>query len=97
MANPGSVVEQMHGATSDELPERWLQKWNSMDRTGTEEESAYDLQKWLEETYFDGDRREDLTRDEIGQLGVLLRRLLRFEPSTRASAREIAQDPWFRD
>lgn len=82
---------------SDELPERWQQKWRAMDNTWTGDKTENNLQEWLEETYFDGDRNEDLTREEIMKVGALLRRLLLFEPSTRASAQEILQDPWFNE
>ncbi|KAH7399195.1 serine protein kinase [Phaeosphaeria sp. MPI-PUGE-AT-0046c] len=94
MATPVSVVHQMIETASDALPERWQQKWKAMDSAGTEEDTGYNLQEWLEEMYFDAARREELTREEIVKFGALLRRLLRFEPSTRASALEILQDPW---
>jgi serine/threonine-protein kinase SRPK3 len=55
------------------------------------------LQEWLVETYFNGVREENLTREDIAKVGALVLRLLRFEPSTRASAQEILQDPWFED
>lgn len=42
------------------------------------------LQEWLEETYFDGVREEELTKDEIAKVGALVYRLLRSEPSKRA-------------
>lgn len=54
------------------------------------------LQDWLEETYFDEDKKQDLTRQDIKTLGRIVARMLRFEPSTRASAREILDDPWLR-
>lgn len=80
---------------SDELPERWRQKWQTMDSTSTGDKIENNFQEWLEETYFDGVRKEDFTREEIIGLGALVLRLLRFEPSARASAQEILQDPWF--
>ena len=46
--------------------------------------------------YFDGERNKDLTREDILKVGELVRRMLRYEPSMRASAREILQDPWFK-
>jgi serine/threonine-protein kinase SRPK3 len=94
MATPVSVVQQMFETASDRLPERWQQKWQAMDSARAENETENNLQEWLEETYFDGVRREDLTRGEIVKVGALLGRLLLFEPSTRASAQEILQDPW---
>ena len=98
MATPVTVVRQMLETASDELPERWQQKWRTMNSAWTGDETENSLQEWLEETYFDGMmRREDLTREDIVKVGALVRRLLRFEPSTRASAQEILEDPWFRD
>jgi serine/threonine-protein kinase SRPK3 len=68
-----------------------------MDSTWTGDPTENNLQGLLEETYFDGDRNEDLTHEGIVKVGALVRRLLRFEPSTRASAQEILQDPWLND
>ena len=95
MATTTTVVQQMLETASDELPERWQQKWRTMGNTWTGEKIENNLQEWLEETYFDGVRNEDLTREDIKKIGVLVRRLLRFEPSARASAQDILQDPWF--
>jgi serine/threonine-protein kinase SRPK3 len=97
MATPATVVRQMLETASDDLPERWRQKWRAMDSAWTGEKTENSLQAWLEETYFDGVRNQDLTREDIGNVGALVRRLLRFEPSTRASAQEILEDPWFGD
>lgn len=62
-----------------------------------EESPGPSLKEWLEEMYFDGERKETLSREEIVQQGEIIGRLLRFEPSSRASAREMLNDPWFRD
>lgn len=53
------------------------------------------LQEWLEDMYFDGERNEDLTKEDIVRLGQIIGKLLRLESSTRVSAREILNDPWF--
>lgn len=98
VATPVSVVRQMLEIARDELPEQWQQKWRTMDSTWTGEKTENNLQEWLEETYFDGVRKEDFTRDDFVQVGALVRRLLRFEPgTTRASVQEILQDPWLGD
>jgi serine/threonine-protein kinase SRPK3 len=97
MATPVSVVRQMLETASDELPERWQQEWRAMDSTWTGGKTVNTLQEWLEETYFDGVRKEDLTRDDIVKVGKLVAKLLRFEPERRTSAQEILQDPWLRD
>ncbi|KAJ5772948.1 hypothetical protein N7457_007844 [Penicillium paradoxum] len=91
------LVAQMREMASDDLPARWQQKWNEMntgDDTNTES-TGHNLQEWLEEVYFDGCQSPDLTRDDILKLGQIIGRLLKFEPSARASAREILDDPWF--
>lgn len=59
------------------------------------ETTALNLQQWLEEVYFDCALRPDLTREDIVRLGQIIGRLLRFEPSARASAREVLDNPWF--
>ena len=97
MATPVSVVRQMLETASDELPGRWQQKWRTMDNEWTGDETENNLQEWLEETYFDGVRKEDLTREDIVKVGALVRKLLRFEPSTRTSAQEVLQNPWFQE
>ena len=68
-----------------------------MDGGVVAESSGPGLQEWLEKMYFDGERKEDLTNQDITKLGQIIRKLLHFEPSARASAREILDDPWFRD
>jgi serine/threonine protein kinase len=39
----------------------------------------------------------DFTPENIAKLGSLLRKMLRFVPSTRRSALDILTDDWFRD
>jgi serine/threonine-protein kinase SRPK3 len=95
MATPVSIVRQMLETASDALPERWQQKWRTMDSTWTGDKTENSLQEWLGDTYFDGVRREDLTREDMVKVGALVSRLLRFESSTRGEAREVLEDPWF--
>ncbi|CAI6342237.1 unnamed protein product [Periconia digitata] len=95
MTTPTVLVRQMLEMCSDDLPERWQQSWRAIDNKAAGENSNYTLQQWLEEMYFDGERNEDLTRDDIIKVGELVGGMLRFEPSTRTSAREVLQDPWF--
>jgi serine/threonine-protein kinase SRPK3 len=83
----------------DELPERWQDKWNTMntgDHMATQS-TGPNLQEWLEEVYFDGPLSPDLTREDIVRLGKIVGRLLHFEPSARASARQVLDDPWFNE
>lgn len=39
----------------------------------------------------------DLTREDIARLGQIIGKLLQFEPSARASARQVLDDPWFNE
>ena len=95
MVTPPILVRQMLEMASDGLPERWQPIWCAMDGASPGESSGDTLQGWLEETYFDGERKEDLTREDIVKVGELVSRMLRFEPSSRASAAEIVRDAWF--
>ncbi|KAJ9203259.1 hypothetical protein DTO164E3_2730 [Paecilomyces variotii] len=95
LITPTILVGQMRETASDALPERWQEAWKTMDDKAATEESGPSLQEWLEDMYFDGERKEDLTKEDIAKLAQIIGKLLRFEPSTRASAREILGDPWF--
>ena len=87
----------MQEMASDDLPKRWQKIWDTMSKGDavTAESSGPNLQEWLEEVYFDGRRTPDLTREDIMRLGGIIGSLLCFEPSARASARQILDDPWF--
>lgn len=89
----------MVGTLADEqLPHRWQDKWLALDRAKPPEEpSGYTLQTWLEEVYFDEEKEQDLSRRDIRKVGELVQRMLRFEPTARATAAEILMDPWFED
>ncbi|CAI7596318.1 unnamed protein product [Penicillium glandicola] len=97
MITPKILVGQMREMASDSLPERWQEIWDKMntDDGGTAESTGPNLQDWLEEVYFDSPQSPDLTREDVARLGQIIGRLLLFEPSKRASAREILDDPWF--
>jgi len=96
MATPKSLVNQMLETITDELPERWQEQSRAMEKDHLSEES-HSLQEWLEKCYFDKDRNGDLSREDIIKVGALIQRMLRFESSARAWAREILQDPWFNE
>ena len=95
MTTPTILVRQMVKTASDELPDRWQQAWDNMTNASLGEISRCTLQEWLDEMYFDGERNEELSREAILKVGELVRRMLLFEPSKRASARELLQDSWF--
>ena len=97
MITPSSLVRQMLETVSDDLPDRWKMDWHVMEQTLDESDPTSSLQEWLEEMYFDGERREDLSREDNMRVGALIRSMLRMEPSARASAKEVIQDAWFRE
>lgn len=82
---------------SDDLPERWRAQWREMEAASPGEEDGYSVQEWLEETYFDGDKRQDLSKADIRRVGELISRLLWVEPGARASAKGILQDYWVKE
>ncbi|TRX97280.1 hypothetical protein FHL15_002074 [Xylaria flabelliformis] len=97
MITPASLMSQMIQFSTDELPDRWEAKWQNMKKKlSHDDEEPCTLQEWLEEVYFDPDRRCELTKQDIAKIYDLVRRLLRFEPSLRSTAKDIANDPWFR-
>ena len=61
----------------------------------SDEEDSYTLQGWLEEVYFDDCKHSGFTRDDIAKVGNLIERLLKFEPSLRATASDVLADAWF--
>lgn len=87
----------MREMASDDLPERWHEIWETMKADNGEptESTVPNLQEWLEELYFGSPQSPDLTREDISRLGQIIGRLLMFEPSARASARQVLDDPWF--
>ncbi|KAF2022232.1 hypothetical protein BU24DRAFT_417870 [Aaosphaeria arxii CBS 175.79] len=96
MTTPAILVGQMLDTTGDELPDRWKEQWSAMSAAPLpSEEFSYTLQGWLEELYFDGEGGKDLSREDLVRVGKIIGRLLRLEPSERASAAEILQDDWF--
>ncbi|OJD15291.1 CMGC protein kinase [Emergomyces pasteurianus Ep9510] len=99
LITPTILVGQMREMASDDLPKRWQGIWDTMnagDGRATEN-TGPSLQEWLEEVYFEGLESPDLTREDIVRLGQIIGRLLQFEPSARASARQVLDDPWFNE
>lgn len=94
------LIGQMEEIASDDLPERWKAKRDAIlagdDDSGVASQGPkHSLQGWLEEVYFDGHAKPDLTKEDIVKLGKIIGKLLYFEPSARASVRKILADPWF--
>ncbi|KAJ5322394.1 hypothetical protein N7452_010683 [Penicillium brevicompactum] len=99
LITPGILVGQMREMAGDNLPERWHDKWKRMSAGGysTAEEPGPNLQEWLDEVYFDHPQSPDLTREDVARLGQIIGTLLQFEPSARASAGQVLDDPWFEE
>lgn len=95
MATPTSVISQMLDFCTDEIPSRWREKWQPLKRDPVED-APCTLQQWLEEVYFDDERRPEFTKQDIAHVSRLVGRLLKFEPSSRTLARELLEDPWFK-
>lgn len=108
---PAMLIRQMLETVSDydTLPDRWkLACQDLLDNerrpppplspSGEQEEDpTYTLQTWLEETYYNSgvEKRTDLSREEIFQVGKVIGRMLRLEPLDREEAREVVRDEWF--
>ncbi|PYH31167.1 serine protein kinase [Aspergillus neoniger CBS 115656] len=97
LITPKILVEQMQEMAGEALPDRWVPLWESIRGENVTEAGGPGLQEWLEEMYFDSERKEDLTRDDIVELGRIIRKLLRFEPGARASVEEDLDEPCFRN
>ncbi|KAJ6009042.1 hypothetical protein N7522_004058 [Penicillium canescens] len=99
LITPKILVSQMREMASDDLPERWHEIWDTMNAGDGRiiESTGPNLQEWLEEVYFDGPQSPDLTREDIAKLGQIIGKLLQFEPSARASARQVLDDLWFNE
>ncbi|KAI0809938.1 kinase-like protein [Xylaria sp. FL0064] len=86
MITPASLISDIVSSSSDALPGRWQEKWQTL------KESLPDA---LEEVYFCPEKRCEFTQQDVAKIGELVRRLLRFEPSLRSPAKDIANDQWF--
>ena len=45
--------------------------------------------------YFDKEKRQDLSKEDIIRVGALVGSMIRLEPSARASVNTVLQDAWF--
>ncbi|KAI3109579.1 hypothetical protein CBS147333_5564 [Penicillium roqueforti] len=97
LITPTILVDQMREMATDSLPKRWQGVWNTMNAEEGIESSGPNLQEWLEDVYFNSPLSPDLTREDIVRLGQIVGRLLHFEPSARASARDVLNDPWLNE
>ncbi|KAG8158661.1 hypothetical protein KVR01_011783 [Diaporthe batatas] len=95
MVTPDTLIPQMMECCEDDLPDLWLEKWRQMNKIKPSDDPPCTLQEWLEEVYFNPDRDSGFTKQDIERVGYLISRMLKFEPSSRAQAKEILEDPWF--
>lgn len=104
MLTPGTLIDQMEEMATDRLPERWIEQANRLKETSVgsgQTESEEDktasndmLQQWLEEVYFDEDKKAELSPEDVCKLGELVRKMLWFEPSSRSTASNLLKDTW---
>jgi serine/threonine-protein kinase SRPK3 len=92
ITTPAILVRQMLETVDDDLPDRWKRDWHVMEGILSDHSSTCSLQDWLGEMYFDGEGREDMSREDIVRVGVLIGSMLRMEPSARAPAKVVVQD-----
>ncbi|KAF5667158.1 dis1-suppressing kinase [Fusarium heterosporum] len=95
MLTPSVLVEQMIELTSDELPSRWQTKWNAMQEDVPQAYGDFTLHKWLEEVYFDNEKQAEFTAEEIARVAEATARMLKLEPSLRATPGEILAQNYF--
>lgn len=67
-----------------------------MQKNFLDEDDNYTLQEWLEEVYFDDAKKAEFTREDIAKVGELIARMLKFEPSLRATVSDALSDAWFK-
>ncbi|EPE05772.1 serine protein kinase [Ophiostoma piceae UAMH 11346] len=61
------------------------------------DEKVPTLQEWFEEIYFDEQRTAEFTKEDVQAVGHhLVGQLLKFEPGSWATARDLLASPWFR-
>ncbi|KAL2834013.1 kinase-like domain-containing protein [Aspergillus pseudoustus] len=94
MITPSIHIGQMREMASDDLPRRWQKMADMICKDDMLEPGSpgLNLQEWLEEIYFDGPHNQDLGRDGIARLGQIIARLLCFEPSARASVKDVLDE-----
>ncbi|KAI1158444.1 kinase-like domain-containing protein [Nemania serpens] len=66
MITPAGLISQMIKFSTDNLPDRWEAKWQTIQKRvpSDDDNSPRTLQEWLEEVYFDTERRCELMKQE---------------------------------
>lgn len=80
-------------STSFEATERHLTPTDPV----YDDDPVYNLEQWLDLTYFDDGKRLDLTREDIEHVGKMIRGSLQWRPSARSSVTEVLSNKWFHD
>ncbi|KAH6646076.1 kinase-like domain-containing protein [Truncatella angustata] len=82
MLTPATLVSQMIDFSTDELPARWQEKWQAI-RNG------------ISKVYFDENKCPEFTKSDIDIISNLIGQMLKFDPTSRALANDILDNPWF--
>ncbi|KAK7530128.1 hypothetical protein IWX50DRAFT_557897, partial [Phyllosticta citricarpa] len=80
-----------------DIPQLWCRKWTPIELRPPPRPSGRPLQEQLEEISSANGKTPGLSREEMANVGELIGKMLRIDPSERASAAELLEDPWFRD
>ncbi|KAK8154053.1 kinase-like domain-containing protein [Phyllosticta citribraziliensis] len=97
---------------SREIPESWQEEWQAFKKQRRmfreedyvkeyhriyENTVAHELRKSYFDEHYDEDEADVFSMKDINRVSKLIERLMRLEPSERASAAEILADPWWDD
>ncbi|KKZ61962.1 hypothetical protein EMCG_03555 [[Emmonsia] crescens] len=94
MVTKNHLIQQMIISIRD-LPKEWKSRYKPPDTKDFYMEESFSLESWLHETYFDEDKKMDLSKAEIEMLAILLRRMIQYDRERRPSPSELLRDPWF--
>ncbi|KAG9936620.1 kinase-like protein, partial [Aureobasidium melanogenum] len=98
MAKKEDILQQIADMIG-EPPAKWQPKWKAMPKWDQvyDDDPVYNLEQWLDLAYFDDGKRLDFTREDIKQVGRMIRGLLQWCPSARSSVAEVLSSGWFQD
>ncbi|KAG9658474.1 kinase-like protein, partial [Aureobasidium melanogenum] len=98
MAKKEDILQQIADMIG-EPPAKWQPKWKAMPKWDQvyDDDPVYNLEQWLDLTYFDGSKRLDFTTEDIKQVGRMIRGLLQWCPPDRSSVAEVVSNGWFQD
>ncbi|TGJ82074.1 hypothetical protein E0Z10_g6685 [Xylaria hypoxylon] len=92
------LAKQMVLGSADELPTRWKGKWHEIEKTGpTLLHRSIEFRQWFERVYYQHGCEKELTERDVAKVVDIIERMLKFEPLARAEAKEILEDPWFKE